>query len=59
MGIQIGSGAIGGFIAPILVGWFADSSGYRFAFSLMIIPLAFAVIMIHSMKAPNIISDKI
>ena len=59
MGIQIGSGAIGGFIAPILVGWFADTSGYRFAFSLMIAPLVFAVIMIYSMRAPNIISDKV
>ena len=59
MGIQIGSGAIGGFIAPILVGWVADASGYRFAFSLMVVPLLFALIMIYFMRAPNIISDKV
>ena len=59
MGIQIGSGAVGGLIAPVLVGWLADTSGYRFAFSLMIVPLVIAVIMVHLMRTPNIIQESI
>ena len=53
------SNAIVGFVAPILVVWVADASGYRFALSPMIAPLVFAVLMIYSIRAPNIISDKV
>ena len=54
MGIQIGIGALGGFIAPIFVGWVADVSDYRVAFMFLVIPLALSVLMIYSMRPPII-----
>ena len=54
MGIQIGIGALGGFIAPVFVGWVADVSDYRMAFMFLVIPLALSVLMIYSMRPPII-----
>lgn len=54
MGIQVGIGALGGFMAPIFVGWVTDIADYRLAFSFLVIPLAFSVLMIYSMRPPII-----
>jgi MFS family permease len=54
MGIQIGIGALGGFIAPIFVGWVADMTDYRLAFIFLVIPLVLSVLMIYSMRPPMI-----
>ena len=53
MGLQIGAGAIGGLISPVLVGWLADEVGYRTAFAVLIVPLTFAVVMVLMMTRPQ------
>ncbi len=53
MGLQVGAGAIGGLISPVLVGWLADIYDYRIAFMTVVIPLALAVIMVLLMTRPQ------
>lgn len=53
MGLQIGAGAIGGLISPVLVGWLADEVGYRTAFAVLIVPLTLAVVMVLMMTRPQ------
>ena len=53
MGLQVGAGAIGGLISPVLVGWIADDYGYRVAFMTVVIPLALAVAMVLAMRRPR------
>ena len=53
MGLQVGAGAIGGLISPVVVGWLADTYDYRIAFMTVVIPLALAVIMVLLMTRPT------
>ncbi len=53
MGLQVGAGAVGGLISPVLVGWLADIYDYRIAFMTVVIPLALAVIMVLLMTRPQ------
>ena len=53
MGLQVGAGAIGGLMAPVLVGWLADTYDYRIAFMTVVIPLALAVVMVLLMSRPH------
>ncbi len=53
MGLQVGAGAIGGLVSPVLVGWLADIYDYRIAFMTVVIPLALAVIMVLLMTRPQ------
>ena len=53
MGLQVGAGAVGGLMSPVLVGWLADEFGYRVAFSVLILPLALAVLMVLMMTRPQ------
>ena len=53
MGLQVGAGAIGGLLSPVLVGWLADMYDYRIAFTTVVIPLALAVIMVLLMTKPR------
>ena len=53
MGLQVGAGAIGGLISPVLVGWLADTYDYRVAFMTVVIPLALAVVMVLMMTRPQ------
>ena len=53
MGLQVGAGAIGGLLSPVLVGWIADDYGYRIAFVTVVIPLALAVLMVLAMTRPR------
>ena len=53
MGLQVGAGAIGGLISPVLVGWLADTYDYRIAFMTVVIPLALAVVMVLMMTRPQ------
>ena len=52
MGLQVGAGAVGGLISPVLVGWLADAYDYRIAFMTVVVPLALAVIMVLLMTRP-------
>ena len=53
MGLQVGAGAIGALISPVLVGWLADTYDYRIAFMTVVIPLALAVVMVLMMTRPQ------
>ena len=53
MGLQVGAGAVGALISPVLVGWLADDYGYRIAFMTVVIPLALAVAMVLLMTRPQ------
>ena len=53
MGLQVGAGAVGGLISPVLVGWLADAYDYRIAFMTVVLPLALAVVMVLLMNRPH------
>ncbi len=53
MGLQVGAGAVGGLISPVLVGWLADAYDYRIAFMTVVLPLALAVVMVLLMNHPH------
>lgn len=60
MGLQVGAGAIGGLISPVVVGWLADTYDYRIAFMTLVIPLSLAVVMALLITRPtNGAADKV
>ncbi len=53
MGMQVGAGALGGLISPVLVGYLADTYGYRVAFTTLIVPLILASLMVLALRRPE------